>query len=43
MQSFNYLFAGYTVIFVLLGFYFVSIGSKVSDLEKRVDALTEED
>lgn len=45
MQSFNYLFAGYTVIFfVLLGFfYFITIGSKVSDLEKRVEALSDED
>lgn len=43
MQSFNYLFAGYTVIFVLLGFYFVVLGSKVSDLEKRVDALSSDD
>ena len=39
MQNFTYLFAGYTAIFVLIGFYFVSLGSKLSTLEKRVDAL----
>jgi len=39
MQNFSYLFAGYTVIFLILGFYFISLGSKLSSLEKRVDAL----
>jgi len=43
MQSFSYLFAGYTVIFVLLGFYFVTMGTKLSTLEKRVDALEDKD
>lgn len=39
MDNFNYLFAGYTAIFVLLGIYFIVLGSKISDLEKRVNAL----
>lgn len=39
MHNFTYLFAGYTAIFVILGFYFVLLGSKVSNLEKRVEAL----
>ncbi|MGD9809158.1 MAG: CcmD family protein [Deferribacterales bacterium] len=43
MQNFSYLFAGYTAIFVLLGIYFMILGSKVSDLEKRVEALDSED
>ncbi|PLX70261.1 MAG: CcmD family protein [Denitrovibrio sp.] len=43
MQNFTYLFAGYTVIFVILGFYFVVLGSKISNLEKRVEALDSND
>jgi CcmD family protein len=43
MQNFTYLFAGYTVIFVLLGVYFFSLGSKLANLEKRVDALDNQD
>lgn len=41
MNSFSYLFAGYAAIFILLGIYFFILGSKVSELEKRVDALDE--
>jgi len=43
MQNFSYLFAGYTAIFLILGFYFILLGSKVSDLEKRVEALDSEE
>jgi len=43
MQNFNYLFAGYTAIFLLLGVYFIILGSKISDLEKRVNALDSDD
>lgn len=41
MQNFNYLFAGYSAIFILLGLYFFVLGMKISDLEKRVEALDE--
>ncbi|WP_303850827.1 CcmD family protein [Seleniivibrio woodruffii] len=39
MGNFGYLFAGYTVIFVLLGAYFFSLGSRLKNLETRVDSL----
>jgi len=39
MQNFSFLFAGYTVIFVLLGAYFFSLGNKLTNLERRIDAL----
>lgn len=39
MTNLGYLFAGYTVIFVLLGVYFFSLGARIKNLENRVDAL----
>ncbi|TCK59384.1 CcmD family protein [Seleniivibrio woodruffii] len=39
MGNFTYLFAGYTVIFVLLGGYFFSLGIRLKNLEDRVESL----
>lgn len=42
MNTFNYLFAGYAVIFVLIGGYVLKLGSKLSELEKKIN-LNKED
>lgn len=39
MTNLGYLFAGYTVVFVLLGAYFFSLGARIKNLENRVDSL----
>jgi len=43
MQSLNYLAAAYAVIFGLLGIYNIVLGGKVSELQKRLDSIEEND
>jgi CcmD family protein len=43
MQSLNYLVAAYAVIFGLIGIYNITLGTKLSDLQKRVESLEEGD
>ncbi|MCD8492358.1 MAG: CcmD family protein [Geovibrio sp.] len=39
MQDFWYIVGAYSIIWVLLGGYMLSLGTKISDLNKRIDAV----
>jgi|GEM_PF-3623776 CcmD family protein len=39
MQDFWYIVGAYSIIWVLLGGYMLGLGSKISELNKRIDAV----
>ena len=39
MKNFGFLVAAYSAIWVLLGYYFFSIGKKINALSKKVESL----
>ena len=42
MQHFWYIVGAYSIIWVLIGGYMLSLGSKVTELNKRIDAVEAE-
>lgn len=42
MKNFEFLIAAYSAIWLLLGYYFVSIGKKTEKLAKKIEILEEE-
>ncbi len=42
MKNFGFLIAAYSAIWLLLGYYFISIGRKIDKLSKKIEILEEE-